>query len=148
MWPLATAKHQSSLLAIKFTLNPKSPISTTNSQLHGPSEGVPTDSDQVYCTSNASASCYFYEPWSKTYAKAKAACAAKGGYLVAYNSAQEQLQVWPGHVLPPACTIMSMEQVQSNGQCCAGGTVLPWHRVAPAAGGHYATVSPMSGTKA
>ncbi len=55
--------------------------------------GVPTDSDRVFCTSNASASCYFYDPWSKTYARAKAACAARGGYLVAYNSAEEQLQV-------------------------------------------------------
>jgi hypothetical protein len=47
----------------------------------------------VFCSSAASASCYFYDPTSRPYAEAKAGCASRGGYLAAYQSAEEQLQV-------------------------------------------------------
>ena len=55
--------------------------------------GVPTDSDRVFCRNSMNNTCYFYNSIGATYANAKAACKAKGGNLVSYNSAEEQLAV-------------------------------------------------------
>jgi hypothetical protein len=57
---------------------------------------LPANSDRVYCTSNVSASCYFYDPYGKTYRTAKTKCSSGlpwGGWLVSYNSSAEQLDV-------------------------------------------------------
>jgi hypothetical protein len=58
--------------------------------------GLPADSDRTYCTSNVSASCYFYDPYGKTYSQAKAKCSSGlpwHGWLASYNSSEEQRDV-------------------------------------------------------
>jgi hypothetical protein len=56
--------------------------------------GVPTDNDRVFCTSGSvNNTCYFYNASNVVRDVAKASCAARNGWLVAYNSAEEQLEV-------------------------------------------------------
>jgi hypothetical protein len=56
--------------------------------------GVPTDSDRVFCTSGAvNQTCYFYNHVWLSRDNAQRACEGRGGWLVAYNSAEEQLEV-------------------------------------------------------
>jgi hypothetical protein len=48
----------------------------------------------MYCPSASnSTSCYFYNSTLDGYTSHKASCARMGGYLVAYNNADEQLDV-------------------------------------------------------
>ena len=55
--------------------------------------GLPPDSDKVHCASNVTNStCYFYYSQA-TYTISKAKCQAMGGWLVAWNRAEEQLAV-------------------------------------------------------
>lgn len=59
-----------------------------------PAAGVPANTAQLYCPSHANAtSCYYFNTASGSFATQKTSCAALGGYLVAYNSAFEELDV-------------------------------------------------------
>ncbi len=56
--------------------------------------GIPTDNDRTFCASGAvNETCYFYNPTWLDRDKAQQACQARGGWLVAYNSGEEQLEV-------------------------------------------------------
>jgi hypothetical protein len=57
--------------------------------------GVPANSYSTFCPPNG-ASCYFYNRTTANYTVHKAACQARGGYLVAFNSAEEQeaVEAW------------------------------------------------------
>ena len=46
-----------------------------------------------YCPSYNPTSCYIFNATGASYASHKAACQAKGGYLVSWNSAAEQNEV-------------------------------------------------------
>lgn len=54
--------------------------------------GVPQNNDYTYCPANGT-SCYFYKSASHTYANAVGYCQNLGGYVVAWNSDPEQLDV-------------------------------------------------------
>ena len=59
-----------------------------------PAAGVPVNTAKLYCPSHANAtSCYYIITTVASFATHKANCTAMGGYLVAYNSAFEQLDV-------------------------------------------------------
>jgi hypothetical protein len=65
-------------------------------QLAFTTAGLPANSDRIYCTSNVSASCYFYDPYYKNYTTARTKCSSGlpwHGWLVSYNSSEEQLDV-------------------------------------------------------
>jgi hypothetical protein len=75
--------------------------------------GVPGDSDNVYCNGPNNKTCYFYYQDGQSQNQAKAKCAGINGWLVAYNSAAEQLDVeryFAGAPpLPaPACQLASL----------------------------------------
>jgi hypothetical protein len=57
--------------------------------------GVPINDYTTFCPPNG-ASCYFYNRTTANYTVHKAACQARGGYLVAFNSAEEQeaVEAW------------------------------------------------------
>lgn len=56
--------------------------------------GVPTDNDRIFCTARSvNNTCYFYNSSNVVRSVAKASCDAMKGWLVAYNSAEEQLEV-------------------------------------------------------
>jgi hypothetical protein len=53
--------------------------------------GLPAENDRIFCTSNVSAACYFYQNTAANYATAKARCESMGGFLASWNSAAEQV---------------------------------------------------------
>jgi hypothetical protein len=53
---------------------------------------VPQNNDNTYCPANGT-SCYFYRSTTSTYSSAGAFCQNLGGYVVAWNSDPEQLDV-------------------------------------------------------
>jgi hypothetical protein len=56
--------------------------------------GIPTDNDRVFCTSSAvNETCYFYNNTFLGRDRAQQTCEGMGGWLVAYNTGDEQLQV-------------------------------------------------------
>ncbi len=77
----------------------------------------------MYCTSNVSASCYFYDPYGKTYSTAKAKCSSGlvgSGWLVSYNSSEEQRDVEQvrGPMLLCAGVCSRMRLAQLTMICC------------------------------
>jgi hypothetical protein len=57
-----------------------------------PAAGLPPNNNTLLCP-NASSSCYVYIGSPAAYATQKAGCTSRGGTLVAYNTAAEQLAV-------------------------------------------------------
>jgi hypothetical protein len=56
--------------------------------------GIPTDNDRVFCTSSAvNETCYFYNNTFVGRDRAQQTCEGMGGWLVAHNTGDEQLQV-------------------------------------------------------
>lgn len=57
--------------------------------------GLPVNEYTTYCPANG-ASCYFYNRTSANYTTHRSSCQARGGYLVAFNSAEEQelVEAW------------------------------------------------------
>ena len=57
-----------------------------------PHAGVPQNNDNTYCPANGT-SCYFFKSAASSYANAVGYCQDLGGYVVAWNSEPEQLDV-------------------------------------------------------